>query len=237
MNDGVVGELITIDRATPIKLNLYGKKVSVRTQADTVGGLLAEKGIYLQKKDKTIPRLDTPIKKDMNVLVLRNGKQIISQEEPIAPPVDTQYDATMDVGTTKVIDPGKPGKRLVTYEVVFKHDKEVGRKQIQSVVVEQPKKRVVIEGTKNTGFSGSFEAALVRLRACESGGNYSNKSNPSYRGAYQFGYGTWGNYAGYYDPADAPPYVQDQKAWETYQARGWQPWSCAHIVGLQDIYR
>ena len=172
-HDDVIGELVTIDRAVPINLNLYGKKVGVRTQADTVGGLLQEKNITLKKKDKVIPSADTPIKRGMNVLVLRNGRQITNEEESIAPPVDTSYDATLDAGTIKVIDPGAPGKRIVTYEVVFKHDKEVSRTVIQSVVVKQPKTRVVIEGTKNTGFGGGFDAALARLRSCE--GSYTQQ--------------------------------------------------------------
>ncbi|HEX5797598.1 MAG TPA: ubiquitin-like domain-containing protein [Candidatus Saccharimonadales bacterium] len=237
-SDGVIGELLTIDRAVPVNLNLYGKKAPVRTQAETVGGLLEEKNIQLHEKDKVIPNAATLIKKDMRILVLRNGKQVINIEETIAPPVETKYDATLDAGTIKVVDPGEAGKRVVTYEVTFKKDREVSRRVIQSVVIKQPETRVVIEGTKNTGFSGGLASAMAALRGCEAGGNYSNKSNPSYRGAYQFSYGTWGNYAGYSDPADAPPYVQDQKALDTYRARGWQPWpSCSSSLGLQDIYR
>lgn len=235
-NDGVIGDLITIDRATLISLDLYGKKEPVRTQADTVGGLLQEKGITLKKKDKVIPNVNTPITKNMKVLVLRNGRQIINVEETIAPPVQTKYDATMDIGTSKVLDPGKPGKRVVTYEVVFKKDKEISRKIIQSVVVSQPTTRVVVQGTKNTGFSGSFEAALARLRSCE--GSYSSSTGNGYYGAYQFDVGTWNNFGGYNNAAQAPPAVQDQKAWETYQARGWSPWpTCSISMGLQDTYR
>lgn len=71
------------------------------------------------------------------------------------------------------------------------------------------------------------------LRMCEAGGNYANKNNPRYRGAYQYSFSTWGNYAGFYDPADAPPAVQDAKAHETQAARGWSPWpACARKLGL-----
>ena len=59
-----------------------------------------------------------------------------------------------------------------------------------------------------------------------------------YYGAYQFDKSTWGNFGGYNNPAQAPADVQDQKAWETYKRRGWQPWpSCKIKMGLQDIYR
>jgi uncharacterized protein YabE (DUF348 family) len=240
VNDGVVGELITIDRAVPVNLNFYGKDALVRTQAETVGGLLEEKNIELQEKDKVIPNASTVITPGMNILVLRNGKHVINVEETIAPPVDTKYDATLDAGTIKVINPGAPGKRIVTYEVEFKKDKEVGRKEIQSIIITQPKKRVVIEGTKNTGFGGGFDAALGRLRSCE--GSYSSNTGNGYYGAYQFNQGSWSAYApsSYKNtlPSNAPPAVQDLTAANYYRAAGWRPWpTCSIKMGLQDIYR
>ena len=46
------------------------------------------------------------------------------------------------------------------------------------------------------------------------------------------------NMAAYEVASEAPPSVQDEKAWETYKARGWQPWpTCKIKMGLQDIYR
>lgn len=66
------------------------------------------------------------------------------------------------------------------------------------------------------------------LRACESGGDYANKNNPLYRGAYQFSYETWNGYVPNHwkgkDPADAPPHVQDAAALALYKARGRAPW-------------
>lgn len=72
----------------------------------------------------------------------------------------------------------------------------------------------------------------LKLRYCESGNNYANKRNPSYRGAYQFAFSTWGNYGGFYDPADAPPEVQDAKAQATFNSSGWRPWGCAYSLGF-----
>lgn len=63
-----------------------------------------------------------------------------------------------------------------------------------------------------------------RLRQCESGGNYQSKSNPLYRGAYQFGWSTWESVGGTGDPADAPPAEQDARAYALYLLRGWSPW-------------
>lgn len=114
---------------------------------------------------------------------------------------------------------------------------EVSRVAIQSVVTKQPVKQIETVGSKSTNtFNGSFAEALARLRSCE--GSYTSNTGNGYYGAYQFDIQTWGGYAGFPNAAAAPPAVQDEKAWLTYQRRGWQPWpSCMRSQGLQDIYR
>ena len=119
----------------------------------------------------------------------------------------------------------------------MKNGKEISRKEIQSVVSSEPKTQVEVVGAKMTNtFNGSFAEALARLRSCE--GSYTSNTGNGYYGAYQFDIQTWGGYGGFRIASDAPPGVQDQKAWETYQRRGWQPWpACSRSLGLQDIYR
>lgn len=235
MLDGGAGLKLIIDRATPFTLKLYGKTIVARTQGTTVDEMLKEKNITLGKKDSLSVKPGTLLSKGMVVEIWRNGRQTINEDQSIPFEVQQVEDTDHEVGYRQIQTPGVVGQRTVTYEVIMKNGKELGRKQIQSVVIKQPKKQVEIVGAKPS-FSGSFGAALAQLRACESGGNYANKNNPAYRGAYQYSYSTWGNYQGYYDPADAPATVQDQRAWQTYQARGWTPWpNCG--ASLPDTYR
>jgi hypothetical protein len=51
---------------------------------------------------------------------------------------------------------------------------------------------------------------LLKLRTCESGGNYQDNTGNGYYGAYQFSLSTWHRigYSGL--PSDAAPSVQDQ---------------------------
>ncbi len=82
-------------------------------------------------------------------------------------------------------------------------------------------------------FSGAIsDAGLARLRACESGGNYS-VTNPSgaYRGAYQFSRATWNSVArAHYpwlsgvDPAQAAPHDQDMMARALWATAGRGQW-------------
>ncbi|HMI09208.1 MAG TPA: ubiquitin-like domain-containing protein [Candidatus Saccharimonadales bacterium] len=233
------GVSLTIDRATPVTLVLYGKQTQTYTQAATVGEMLEEKKVTLAKDDTLSVVQSTPLKSGLIIELWRNGKQTLTQEEEIPFDTDKVQDSAREVGYKEVKTPGEKGKKTVTYELAMKNGKEENRSVIQSVETKKSVKQVEIVGSKLTNtFSGDFAGALARLRSCESGGNYANKKNPKYRGAYQYDYSTWANYGGFYDPADAPPALQDEKAWLTYQKRGWQPWpSCSKSQGLQDIYR
>jgi resuscitation-promoting factor RpfB len=236
VKQGIVGDLITIDRAVPVQFSLYGKTVLLRTHAKTVGDLLDEKGVQTIEGDSVQPSVGTPIKANMKIFVLRKGQKVITVEEKIPAPVETEYDATMKAGETKIVDPGQDGQRIVTYEIKTVNGREVSRKELHSIISTKPEVRKVIAGTKTVGFEGGFASALAALRSCE--GSYTSNTGNGYYGAYQFDIGTWGGYGGYSNASQAPPAVQDQKARDTYVARGWSPWpSCSQSLGLQDIYR
>ena len=229
--------VMKIDRASMVNFVLYGKESVIRTHAKTVGELLKEKNISPKKDDTLSVDRSAKIIPGMKIELWRNGKQTITAEEDVKFEVEKVQDANRDSGYREVKQAGENGKKNVTYEVEMKNGVEVSRKEIASVVTKEPKKQIEIVGTKSsTSFSGSFSEALARLRSCE--GSYTSNTGNGYYGAYQFDKRTWGNYGGYELASDAPAAVQDEKAWQTYKARGWQPWpTCKVKMGLQDIYR
>ena len=229
--------VMKIDRASMVNFVLYGKESVIRTHAKTVGELLKEKNINPKKDDTLSVDRSAKIISGMKIELWRNGKQTITAEEDVKFEVEKVQDANRDSGYREVKQAGENGKKNVTYEIEMKNGVEVSRKEIASVVTKEPKKQIEIVGTKSsTSFSGSFSEALARLRSCE--GNYTSNTGNGYYGAYQFDKRTWGNYGGYELASDAPAAVQDEKAWQTYKARGWQPWpTCKVKMGLQDIYR
>ena len=229
--------VMKIDRASMVNFVLYGKESAIRTYAKTVGELLKEKNIDPKKDDTLSVDRSAKIIPGMKIELWRNGKQTITAEEDVKFEVEKVQDANRDSGYREVKQAGENGKKNVTYEIEMKNGVEVSRKEIASVVTKEPKKQIEIVGTKSsTSFSGSFSEALARLRSCE--GNYTSNTGNGYYGAYQFDKRTWGNYGGYELASDAPAAVQDEKAWQTYKARGWQPWpTCKVKMGLQDIYR
>jgi hypothetical protein len=66
---------------------------------------------------------------------------------------------------------------------------------------------------------------LESIAACESGGDPTVVSaDGSYRGKYQFDYGTWESVGGSGDPAAAPEDEQDYRAALLYSQSGASPW-------------
>lgn len=79
--------------------------------------------------------------------------------------------------------------------------------------------------------SSDIWTALAR---CESGGNPANKSNPTYRGAFQFSYSTWASVGGTGDPADASYEEQLDRAMILQARSGWGQWPrCSRRLGLR----
>jgi resuscitation-promoting factor RpfA len=71
------------------------------------------------------------------------------------------------------------------------------------------------------------------LRTCESSGRYGVIATNGHYGAYQFDLSTWRSVGGTGRPSDATPAEQDYRALYLYRMRGWQPWECAGMRGLQ----
>jgi Transglycosylase-like domain len=73
--------------------------------------------------------------------------------------------------------------------------------------------------------AGVSMATLEAIAACESGGDPAIvSSDGSYRGKYQFDFGTWESVGGSGDPAAAPEAEQDYRAALLYAQSGSSPW-------------
>jgi hypothetical protein len=72
---------------------------------------------------------------------------------------------------------------------------------------------------------GVSQSTLDSIAACESGSDPTAiSSDGSYRGKYQFDFGTWESVGGQGDPAAAPEHEQDYRAALLYSQSGSSPW-------------
>lgn len=155
-----LSEQLVIQRATPVAMTVYGSVATVRTQARTVAALLQEKKIVLGKDDTVTPGLTAPLTPNMQVAVVRNGIQVITVDEDVAPPVQTVTDPTLSFGSQAVRQEGSPGKVKKTYEINVQEGREISRKLLQTVSVVEPVPRIVVKG-KTVNIPGDKQAVLA----------------------------------------------------------------------------
>ena len=173
LKDGAIGDMITINRATPASLNLYGTSVAVRTHATTVGELLQEKQVTVSEGDVVTPAQDSKIQPGTQVFVTRNGTKVETKEEEVAFQTETVEDASLSFGTTVVHQKGVPGKKVVTYEIQLTNDRETGRRVIQTVIASEPVKQIMARG-KSSNIPADKEAVMAAAGISPSDYDYVN---------------------------------------------------------------
>ncbi len=145
LDQGVLGTQVTINRAVPVKMNLYGTTYDIRTHATTVEDLAKERNISFDDKS-VLPAPKTALKPNDVVFITQPGKQIISSEEAIQNKEETIFDTGMAVGQTEVRTEGSVGRKAIVYELTAD-----GRKvALNEVIISQPVTRVVVKGKKVT---------------------------------------------------------------------------------------
>lgn len=228
VDQSLIGHKVIVNRSIPITLVVDGKPLKLRTGKTTVKDLLEQKGIALGKTDIVRPGVNTRIKPNMKISVIRVGKKVVSLEENVPFEIQTTFDNNKPAGYEEVRQQGANGRQLVTYEIKYHDGKEASRKVLEKVIITQPVTKIVIRGVT------SSDDVWADLRFCESGGDYSKNTGNGYYGAYQFSAPTWQSMGTGYDYAhQAPPNVQDAAA-QALQARsGWGQWpACARKLGL-----
>ena len=143
-----LGKIVTIDRSTPVNLNLYGTQTLVRTHATTLAGLVAEKHITLLDGATLTPAGNTPIASNMQAFVLKKGVSIVSAQETIPMPVQTVDDNNLTLGAKAIRQVGTSGQQLVTYQVTIDPatGKEISRQVIQTVITQNAVTQIVAIG-------------------------------------------------------------------------------------------
>jgi uncharacterized protein YabE (DUF348 family) len=161
VTDGGIAHEVIVERATPINVNLYGAPLVMRTHATTVGSLLAEKKVKLKPQDIVTPAMETPITANAQVTVVRNGLSTTTIQEDIPMPTQIIPDNSLSYGVSAVRQQGAPGKRAVTYEINTQNGKEIGRRAIQTVIVQQPVPQITVQGASLSGIKGDMARAGI----------------------------------------------------------------------------
>lgn len=151
VDEQIIGEKIVINRATPVVINLYGAgPVIYRTHTNTVGELLAEKGIVPEQGATLTPAVDTPLTENLGIFISKFGKQVVTEDVVIPFAINSTPDPNAPFGRVTVLSAGKPGVKKVTYEIETRDGREVARNILQEVQVAEPITQIQTKGTKAT---------------------------------------------------------------------------------------
>ncbi len=142
LRDGITAK-VTVKRATPLVLNVYGTPAEVRTQTAKVSDLLKEKNIHLAEGDSVQPGASTTITPNQQVFILRKGTQLLTEQQEIAMPQQRIKDKSLSLGATAIRQQGSPGKKLVT----FINGPDGKRQIVQEVTIQPPVVQIVAEGS------------------------------------------------------------------------------------------
>jgi uncharacterized protein YabE (DUF348 family) len=222
---GTVGRQIVIDRARPVQVIIAGQVYNFRTQKETVGELLSEKGLAVGADDVMSANLDSPLSAGQRIVVNRLSQTISQGKEAIPFTVQYEYDGNQPVGYTAVKQDGRAGTKLVSFVVDLKDGAETGRRLLEEKVLEPAVVKVVVKGSKVDPV-GDNALLLYKLRMCETGGDYRKNTGNGYYGAYQFMPSTWNKYGtGYALASEAPAAVQDAVVLRNARASAGGFWS------------
>lgn len=188
----------SIKRAKTVKINFYGKEISVRTQKGTIKDLLEEQKIDTNaEKNWVSMSLKTKISDGLSFVIQPQGIQTITVEEKIAFSEKTIQDYDTEYGKRSIVKYGEDGKKTVTYEVNMKDGKELSRKVLSTIVTKEPVAQEVKVGMKLNLPSGSHEDWMAAAGISPSNYGYvnyiishesswrPNASNGKYFGLYQ----------------------------------------------------
>lgn len=138
---------IDIKRAVNIDLEVDGKQLNVQTAEDNVEKMLEAEGIALDQFDTVIPSKETGISNGMKVEVARIKPAIIKETIPIDFTTVVRKDDSMEKGTSKIVQQGELGEKVISTKLVFENGKEVSRKVISEIMSKSPIEQVMAVGT------------------------------------------------------------------------------------------
>lgn len=202
MNAAIPANGMSLDVRTPKTVMLADGGAPprpVNTTALTPAELLAQQGIPMGPADTVAPGGTGRLAPGSTVTVTRNAVRPVTETRPIAPPMRTIDDPTMEKGETEVVTPGKAGEERVNWSVRATNGKETGRTQVGApVVTKAPVGGTVKRGTKPkpTAPPVTNAAKWDSIAECEASGDWSTDTGNGYSGGLQFDRQTWASYGG-----------------------------------------
>jgi len=146
-NDALVDGMSIVYRpAVDVPLTVDGTQRTVRTTAATVADLLQSQNIVLGPNDEVTPTLDEQPQSDEGVRVVRVSIWTQEIREPVAAPLKRRYDVNLAAGTTRTLQAGAAGERVVQVRFVQRDKSAPVRTILASHIIRAPRTRIIVQG-------------------------------------------------------------------------------------------
>lgn len=142
------GMVITIQSTKNVTLTVDGKTSKYAVCQGTVKDLLTLAQVTLGKDDYTNPSLDTELKENMSVAVVRVEYKTVTEKQAVKFKTVRKNDSSLASGTEKVITNGADGESEISYKVKYVDGKEEEKTELSRKTVKEPVNKVVTVGTK-----------------------------------------------------------------------------------------
>lgn len=184
MNGAIAdGDRIVIERAVPVKITADGDTKTLYTTDSSVQDVIQQSGIEVANQDKVFPALETAIKADMKIRVVRVTKRTVDVKQPIAYKVIKTADPSLFKGDNRVVVNGKEGTLVQHIEKVFQDGELVSKKMVGKTIANNRVDKVIAVGTKAKPVVKEPEVQLVSAKTSTSKATTTNSKKTSASGS------------------------------------------------------
>lgn len=203
---GKVGE-INITRAFPVSITADGKTQQVMVTGGTVGDAVDSIGLSIGRDDIVNFMPEKPIEENDSIVIQR--VESFTRVEEISIPYETHSKKTslLKTGRTKMLNPGKEGKKVLTYGYTVTDGVKSEETLISEEIISKPVTEEILVGAK-------VAISPLDFGAVDANGvpvNYKKVLTNQIATGYSAGKGAWGAsgmdlFAGYVavDPSEIP---------------------------------
>ena len=218
------GGTLVVSSTKDLTVVADGEEHQITTNRPTVAGVVDEAGVKLDNDDEVDPGIDSFVKPDAELKVVRIKKVEKTETVDVKFDVEVQNDNDAMVGETEIVKEGVAGQNRERVTLVYADGKLRDRKVISRSEIRPPVTQIEKRGTQSTPPDSVWD----KIAQCESGGNWHINTGNGYYGGLQFSAATWHSVGGPGLPHQHSREVQIKYA-KILQARsGWGQWGCAH---------
>lgn len=118
------------------------------TSSETVQDTISKLGVIVSDEDKVYPALDTPVRSDLHIRVVRVDTHTSKRTESIPYTFVKTSDLSLEKGKTKLLNKGQTGVVVHEIEKVYQDGQLVSKRLVNKSVERQPSAKVLAVGTK-----------------------------------------------------------------------------------------